>query len=61
MDEPRGFHTERSKSEGVKQISYIKGYIYMDSRKMQDRNRGPGIEDGFVDIQGEGVEDEMRE
>lgn len=33
----------------------------MDSRKMQDRNRGPGIEDRLVDIQGEGVEDEMRE
>ena len=28
---------------------------------MQDRNRGPGIEDRLVDTQGGGVEDEMRE
>ena len=34
MDEPRACSTERSQSEGEKQVSYINTYIYIETRRM---------------------------
>ena len=59
MDEPRVCHTEWSKSEREKQISYIKVYMWNLEKwywwtNVQGSNRDADIEDGLVDTAGEG-------
>ena len=63
MDGPRVCHTERSKSEREKQISYVNTYV--ESRKMVQmnqfagRNRDTDEENKHVDTKGGKGEDGM--
>ena len=57
-------HTERSKSEGEKQISYIKAYMWNLEKwyrwtYFQGRNRDADIENRYVDMRGRGWWDEL--
>ena len=59
LDGPQDCHTEWSKSEREKQISYIKAYMWNLEKwywwtNIWGRNRDADIEDGLVDTAEEG-------
>ena len=58
VDGPRDCHTEWSKSEGEKQISYINAYMWNLEKwyrwtSLQGRNRDTDVENKHMDTKGE--------